>query len=484
LPYLILVRHGAIPALHIPAGTLGANLELAAAHPLWTYVVRPRPASADGYYFAGWCCGLLALLGALAPGRAPECRSARTGLVCVALAGWLLSLGFAWELPGGGRLPLPLAGLAQLVPGFGSLRAPLRLGVIAAVALPALAGLGFARLEGRLTSRAARTLLCAAVAAVALLEAVPRSMPLRPVPVGDQVPEAYRWLAEAPGGPVLELPVNFLDRNFRGDIDAVRWHSAYEYLSTVHWRPLLNGYSGYPPESFYFLMAIARRLPARDPLQDLVDLSGLRWLVVHRRWLPPAERASWDRAGEVEGLVRRGTFGDDLVFEVALQPRRDLVPALRATRAQPTTLNDLSRDPLPPACLVGSVSELEVPPAMLAGAVARGRLTMRNLGACIWPGFDPARRGLVNVAYRWRGEGGEAVEGRPVTRTGRDLGPGDSLRVPFAVLAPSAPGRYELAVTLRQDGGAWFDAAGIGARTAVEIRAWPPGSRGVGGSEP
>lgn len=467
-PYVALGRAGAIPeAVHATAA-VGTPLELASADPLATYVVPYRPGSPAGYYFLGWGCIALAIVG-LAAGTG----TSRAGLALMLLVGWLVSLGYARRLGSGAIVTLPLGWLAHAVPSFGSFRAPVRLGVIVGVAAAALAGVGYARLERSVGSARARALLLVATTTVVLLGVRPGSVPLRTIPTGSDIPPVYRWLASAPPGPVLELPVGFLEHDFLGDVAAVRWQSGYEYFSTVHWRPLLNGYSGYPPASFFFLMAIARRLPAADALADLVDLSGVRWLVVHRGALPPAAREPWSHVEEADGLVRRAELGTDVVFEVTRAARRDLRPLLQDERPRDATLAGLPRAPLPPGALRGEVGELEIPRVILAGAVARGTVTVRNTSDRPWPGFDPVRNGLVGVAYRWRAAGGAPTDGVLFTRLGRDLAPGETMRLPFGFVAPPAAGPYQLTVTLRQDGGPWFDEAGIAAALDVTVRPWP-----------
>jgi hypothetical protein len=52
-------------------------------------------------------------------------------------------------------------------------------------------------------------------------------------------------------------------------------------------------------------------------------VTGLRWLVVHRAVLGPAERDAWERVPA--SLASRVTLGDDTVFEVTMPPRTDLV---------------------------------------------------------------------------------------------------------------------------------------------------------------
>jgi len=267
---------------------------------------------------------------------------------------------------------------------------------------------------------------------------------------------------------VLEVPVGFIDDDYRADVWAVRWESGYQYASTAHWQNLLNGYSAYPPQSFFFLMAIAARLPADDAVADLVDLTGLRWLVVHRAALGAAERGAWERVPAA--LAPRATLGDDVVFEVTLPPRTDLVHLLRDERPRERTLRGLSRAPLAPTALRGALRDVQMSDRLLPGLPAHGRLVVQNDGEAAWPGFDPDRRGLVGVAYRWR-RGAETLPGLITTRLARDVMPGESVRVPFSVVAPDRPGEWELVLTLRQEGGPWFDEAGISASRRIIVGA-------------
>jgi hypothetical protein len=459
-PYVALSRTGAIPEV-VPGAS---QLELAAAHPFGTYLLRPRSGSPDGFYFLGWTCAALAALGLL-PRRGG--RACAAGLALVLVGGWALSLGY-------GEGTRPLDWLTAVVPSIGSFRAPVRLGVIAATAAAALAGLGYARLEGRLGDQVRwRAALAAAIVTMVLLEAAPGRVALRHVAVGAEMPPVYHWLARQPAGPVLELPVGFLDHDLVGDLAALRTQSEYQFNSTAHWHPLLNGYSGFPPESFYFLMAIARRLPQAEAVRDLVELTGLRWLVVHRGALPRQEQAAW-RSDEHPGLVRRALFGNDVVFEVAVEARRDLRPLLRDERGRPLTLAGLPRAPLPSEAMRGALHDLDVPRQMLAGSMQQGTVTVENRSDRPWPGFDPIRHGLVGVISRWHAESGAPTGGPVFTRLARDLAPGERLRLPFAIIAPFPPGRYRLAVTVRQDGGPSLDeAAGVDARATIEVRSWP-----------
>src|SRR6185369_6322237 len=227
LPYLSLAQSAS-------AGEIGAapSLALLGAQPLATYVVHARPPSTAGYYFLGWTCIALALVGLVAG------ASVRRGLLLVLLTGWLVSLGYTTPGPGG-TTTLPLGWAAALLPGVGAFRAPVRLGLAVALAAPALAGLGWAAIERRLPHTRVRAALGFVVLLVAFADLWPARVPLRAV---GEPPASDRWLREAAAGPVLEVPVGLVDDDFRADVWAARWQSAYQYASTLHWRPLLNGY--------------------------------------------------------------------------------------------------------------------------------------------------------------------------------------------------------------------------------------------------
>ncbi len=449
LPYLILARTGAFSGL---GGGGAERIALLGANPLGTFVLRSRPPSTDGYWFLGWVCIALAATAVVARPSGRGDAAIRRGLLLVLVAGWIASLGYSRALTSGDSVPLPLGWLAGLIPSFGTFRAPVRLGLGVALAAPALAGLGVAFLARRLRSAAGP--LAGVVLATIVAEFWPAPVPLRAVP---DIPAVYGWLHAAPPGPVLEVPAGFVDDDFRADVWAVRWQSGYQYASTTHWQRLLNGYSAYPPQSFFFLMAIARRLPEADALADLVDLTGLRWLVVHRASLTAAERAAWERDVPT-GLAPRATLGDDAVFEVLLPARTDLVGVLRDERRRPATLRGIPRDPLPIAALRGALHDVELGSRVLPGLPMHGHVTVENRSESAWPGFDPDRRGLVGIAHRWR-RAEATLPGLVTTRLARDLAPGESARVPFSVVAPDRPGRWELVLTLRQHGGPRFDDA-------------------------
>ena len=54
----------------------------------------------------------------------------------------------------------------------------------------------------------------------------------------------------------------------------------YEYFSIFHWKPLVNGYSGFYPPSYIRQLLDLQRFPAPSSLRAL-RLEGVRYLVIH-----------------------------------------------------------------------------------------------------------------------------------------------------------------------------------------------------------
>jgi hypothetical protein len=279
------------------------------------------------------------------------------------------------------------------------------------------------------------------------------------------VPPVYRWLAvHGAGEPVLELPVGVDSL----DYGTMALQSRYTYFSTWHWQPLLNGYGGYPPDSFFLVMAIARRLPERTALQQLVDLTGVRWIVRHD---PRDAEGAWpETAGG--GLSEAMRWPDAVLYRVSLAQTLDFRGAIAWPAVEPVTLTGVPVAPLPPEAMRGALEVLEVPSVVRPGWTVRGEVRIVNGSDRSWPGFRPAPAGLLHVGYRWLDEQGTLLDAPArLTRVPVDLRPGESVRVPFALQAPSRGGTYRLRVTLVQLGGAWFDEHGGPAADArVEVR--------------
>jgi len=185
----------------------------------------------------------------------------------LALALVLLSLGpdvTAW----GYRLgPGPYRLLYAWVPGFQLVRIPERLGLLAMLFVGLLAGRGLSLLETR-GARVGAVLLAALIP----LEHVGPLPVSERVPVGRGVPESVRWLAAHPARAVAEVPIH-------GE-GLVREETEEMYFSASHWKPIIHGYTAYPPLLSRILRRAAAQFPSETSLQVLARV-GVDTVVVH-----------------------------------------------------------------------------------------------------------------------------------------------------------------------------------------------------------
>lgn len=191
---------------------------------------------------------------------------------------------------------MAMRGASELVT---MLRVPARFGAVVLCAVGVLAAFGAAAFLRTLKTPRARIIATCAFAAVMLVEYSTALELERVHPPGL----VYRWLATLPPGPVAELPMP-RPNNLPGN-DAKR-----EYYSSVHWFPLLNGYSGYYPITHHALLFHISVFPKGDWIDILLG-RGTRYFIVHAREMYPGPLA--DTLGRLEShpnIRNLGRFPD------------------------------------------------------------------------------------------------------------------------------------------------------------------------------
>jgi hypothetical protein len=134
--------------------------------------------------------------------------------------------------------------------------------------------------------------------------------PPRRARTGDDIPPVYRVVATLPPDAVLiELPFGFPSHE-----------SQYVYYSTVHWRKLVNGYSGWRPRSYRVNQRRLARIPERPgrSWQALMD-SGATHLIVHEGSFARGRGAEISAWLVGQGARDMGMWEEDRLFE--LPPR-------------------------------------------------------------------------------------------------------------------------------------------------------------------
>lgn len=190
-------------------------------------------------------------------------RSRTLMLAAIGITGAVLSLGPATPVYGW---------LFHAFPPMQGLRAAARFGNLFLLALAMLGGIGLAlwhARDGGVPSGKRRVLTALAVVLVNV-EALRAPFSYTPF---RGVPGIYRLLAEEPGRVVVaEQPFFPRAASFR--------NSPYVLASTAHWRPLMNGYSGYTPAGYQQYADAFWYFP-QDWAIDAMKKAGVTHVVVH-----------------------------------------------------------------------------------------------------------------------------------------------------------------------------------------------------------
>ena len=395
------------------------------------------------------------LLLRLAPADAGV-RQWRSGLPSRALGvfvllGLWLGLGPVLQLAEGWEVPGLYALFEALVPGFSSMRVPIRFATAVAAGLSALAGFTLAEIFRTWRPRG-QWLVGMGLAAVCVVGAAREPRATMVAGLGPESVGVYDLLAAQPDDrAVLEVPG---PTRLIGDLGANLRNSRYMMNSTRHWRPLLNGYTAYPPPAAAAFYPAVLDLPDPDALQRLVDLTGVGWIVLHRSELTPKEAPRWAAPLPAE-LVRVGARGEDELYRIDLRPRENWAEQLaRIPGPEDRTLAGMPIAPVGEACRPLSLSIEDAPDRFSRLPVGvRMSVLVQNQSRCDLPGLAALPDGLVGITYRWRPRGGAWHEAEPMSRLPADLPAGGALRAPLAVSPPAAVvGVWELEIQLVQDG--------------------------------
>ena len=211
------------------------------------------------------------------------------------------------------------AAFYRFVPGFDGLRVPARFGMIVALLLAALAAHGAVVID-RLRHGPR---LLALAGALIVVESIAVPLPLNgnstdykqsglaPLPgfvaTGAAAPDVYRFVAQLPASAALvELPFG-----------EVAFDVRYMFYSTLHWRPLANGYSGGAPDAYGLLAESLKDLLRRpDAAWQALSASSATYVIVHEDFYADgrgSQVSNWLRA---HGAHERAAFGGDHLFEI------------------------------------------------------------------------------------------------------------------------------------------------------------------------
>ncbi|MEO5742371.1 MAG: discoidin domain-containing protein, partial [Vicinamibacterales bacterium] len=231
--------------------------------------------SPERQLFPGFTALLLAGAGIVSGRRYVWCY------LTIAAVALFMSLGPEPSAWGSRILPFsPYLALARVLPGFDGLRVPARWSAVVLLGISVLAAVGAARLVDAAERRARAAGLAAVfVLGIAIvLEGWAAPIPLAAFDArGREIDRPlYEWLAEAPPGAVLELPIKAFD---------IAPTLTYQYATLVHRHPLVNGFSGYGSALQSWLggpTTPLNELVRMDVAADALQALGIQYVIVHR----------------------------------------------------------------------------------------------------------------------------------------------------------------------------------------------------------
>ena len=255
--------------------------------------------------YLGWVPFVLGVVGAVIVlrRRDGDARRSRFFIVLGAVAAALALGPSAREVAAGSYGWSPF-GLLAHVPGLNLFRIPARYTELVNLALAVLTAAALAAMHRRFgpRARAVSVVAMALLLAEAYVVDFPGGQP-QPLPI----PPVYKYIATLPAGAVLSLP-DFANTPLWFE------EADYQYFSTAHWHPIVNGDSREWPPQFLKLTARLKTFPEAAAASTMRDV-GVRYVVVHTA-RPGAEGliAPARASGDFRLLVR---FDRDYLFEVA-----------------------------------------------------------------------------------------------------------------------------------------------------------------------
>jgi hypothetical protein len=424
-----------------------------------------------------------------APRSTPDALRRRIRVLTLALlaacaAALVLMLGRRIEI-GDTTLLLPGHWLAQFVPGYSQMRAEFRWGIVIGLAGPALAGFGIAWLDDHIRNLSqansnARRLWAARGLTLALfaINICWFQLPARDAWIdAKDVLAAHRALAELEPGVTVEIPwrVHRISTAANG--------SRYMIGSSLHWNPILNGYTAYVPPTYHFLQRLTQTFPDPAAIAKLQRLTGLRWIIVHPERLGAVQKQLWataERSGQLQIVKATPSYR---IYEIPTDPRSgSWRAALLADEPGPKTMTGLPRTAIAPPESASPLA-VRVRDRMLyehgSGMSYAVTVSIINPTGRNWPGLDIHREGLVELRYRFLDATNEMLS-EETASLDRDIPSGSRVAAQAIIHPPAEDGPMTVHFDLVQRIGGVLRDLGFPAATAtVEVSKRPllPGNR-------
>ena len=242
------------------SGTLASYLSVLPQNWLYGHAMGFRGSPIEGVMFPGIAAVVLAMIGLT--GSLERRRVAYLALMLVAFD---MSLGSHGWLYGT---------MYRTMWVYRGLRVPARMFVIVSAVLSVLAADGVRRGMALVNAPWLRRGAGAALIAIVLLESATVPVHLTRVP---HLASTYTWLEAQPRAVVMEWPMP------KPSSLGLTHEPFYMYASTVHWQPLVNGYSGFYPLSYIHFLENTEGFPSAAAVEYL-RAASVRYVLLHSQF--------------------------------------------------------------------------------------------------------------------------------------------------------------------------------------------------------
>lgn len=214
-------------------------------------------------------------------------------------------------------LPMPYRLLYYFFPGFKAMRVPARFDILIVLALAVLSAYGTKGILSWLShneSRFVSAALAALLVALVLLDLASTGQTMEKIPLKRDFPPVYYWLRDQPGeSPTAEIPIPPFPEGIKPwvELDSMR-----TYFSTLHWKKIFNGYSGFIPETIVTAGTLLKKFPDSESVAYLKS-KGIKFLIVHGDEMDAAflnEIKNW--TGTHTDLIFVASFKNDYVYRI------------------------------------------------------------------------------------------------------------------------------------------------------------------------
>lgn len=167
--------------------------------------------------------------------------------------------------------------LLWFLPGFHGTRVPARFAPFVYLVLAIFVSIGISALEKKWVG--IKKIVLFTVMIGMMVEIISFPLDYYRVPNNGKYPPVYKWLVRQPKGAVMEIPLGCLDALEGIGCDVRYLDAEYEYYSTFHWFPIMNGYSSYSPPIHKYASNV------NIPEQLVVaKATGIKYVIVHKRF--------------------------------------------------------------------------------------------------------------------------------------------------------------------------------------------------------